>query len=319
MSRRRKVNPLRLVLIILIVIALCFIAFFAIKLVLKEVKTIEEKKDEPITEIVPSSNEETKIVIEDYKVYFDDDEDLGFNFVVATLKFTTTKESLYYDLSNLTNSERDIKISEIDGYISKLENNHYDLAKIELAKEIKSTSNTVTANILIPFVNKTGVLNVYNGEKLTFDLSKNVENASSLKKTNQDGKTVIKTNDYDITITEKPYLSTMMTRSGEEFDSSGIAIYTFKIKVNNVKDGVKIERAQFIKDGSDEAIEALDETYQSLKVENILMTPLSAGSEGALFFELYRNNDAAINYNGVLKIQFSDNMDSWVELSTTIK
>ena len=110
-----------------------------------------------------------------------------------------------------------------------------------------------------------------------------------------------------------------MTRSGEEFDSSGIAIYTFKIKVNNVKDGVKIERAQFIKDGSDEAIEALDETYQSLKVENILMMPLSAGSEGALFFELYRNNDAAINYNGVLKIQFSDNMDSWVELSTTIK
>lgn len=319
MSRRRKVNPLRLVLIILICIALCFIAFFAIKLVLKEIKTVEPKEEDVNQEIVPSSNEETKITIEDYKVYIDDDEDLGFNFVIATLKFTTTKETLYYDLANLTNSERDNKISEIDYYVSKLEDKLYDITQIELAKEIKSNTNTVTANILIPFINKTGVLNVYNGEKLSFNLNENVLNASSLKLVNQDGKTTIKTNDYDISMNGIPYLSTMMTRNGEEFDSSGISIYTFKIKVNNVKDGVYIERAEFIKEGSSDIVEALDETYQSYKVDNIIMMPLKAGSEGALFFDLYRNNDAEINYKGVLRFQFSDNKDKWVEIPTMIK
>ena len=63
MSRRRKVHPLRLVLIILIVIVLCFIGFFALKLYLNN-KPVEEDKTNN-TEIESSSNEETKISIEE--------------------------------------------------------------------------------------------------------------------------------------------------------------------------------------------------------------------------------------------------------------
>lgn len=317
MSRRRKVNPLRLVLIILIVIALCFIAFFAMKLGLTKVN--EPKKEEPVVNnLDESTNEEVKISIEDYSVYIDDDEELGFNFVVANLKFTTTKDSLYYDLSNLTNSEREIKISEIDGYISKLESLAYDLTEIELAKEIKSNTNTTTANILIPFINKSGVLNVYNGEKLSFDLTKNNKKASDLKPYNSPEQTVVKTNDYEVMITEKPYLSTMMTHNGEEYDASGVSVYTFKITVNNVKENVYIEDAEFIKKGSDAVNKALNDEYQSMKVDNIIKMPLKAGGQGALFFELWKNNDAAINYDGVLRIKFSDS-DNWTEIPTTIK
>lgn len=316
MSRRRKVHPLRLVLIILIVIVLCFIGFFALKLYLNN-KPVEEDKTNN-TEIESSSNEETKISIEDYEVYIDDDEELGFNFVVAKLKFVTTKDSLYYDLDNLTNSERNSKISDVDYYVEKLESLHYDLTSIDLSKEIKSDANSVTANILIPFVNKSGVLNVYNGEKLSFDLTKNNKKASDLKPYNSPEQTVIKTNDYEVMITENPYLSTMMTHNGEDYDSSGVSVYTFKIVVNNVKDGVCIEDAEFIKEGSAEAIKALNDEYQSLKVDNIINMPLKKGGTGALFFELYKNYDATINYNGVLRIKFSDSKDI-VEIPTTIK
>lgn len=316
MSRRRKVHPLRLVLIILIVIVLCFIGFFALKLYLNN-KPVEEDKTNN-TEIESSSNEETKISIEDYEVYIDDDEELGFNFVVAKLKFVTTKDSLYYDLDNLTNSERNSKISDVDYYVEKLESLHYDLTSIDLSKEIKSDTNSVTANILIPFVNKSGVLNVYNGEKLSFDLTKNNKKASDLKPYNSPEQTVIKTNDYEVMITENPYLSTMMTHNGEDYDSSGVSVYTFKIVVNNVKDGVCIEDAEFIKEGSAEAIKALNDEYQSLKVDNIINMPLKKGGTGALFFELYKNYDATINYNGVLRIKFSDSKDI-VEIPTTIK
>lgn len=316
MSRRRKVHPLRLVLIILIVIALCFVGFFAVKLYLNNKPVKEETTTN--TEITPSSNEETKISIEDYTVYIDDDEELDFNFIIAKLKFVTSNDTLYYDLANLTNSERNSKISDVDYYVEKLESLHYDISAIELAKEIKSDSNSTVANILIPFTSKTGVLNVYNGEKLTFDLTRNNVNASTLKPYNSPDQTVIKTNDYEVMITENPYLSTMMTHNGDEYDASGVSVYTFKIVVNNVKDNVCIEEAEFIKEGSAEAITALNEEYQSLKVDNIIKMPLKKGSTGALFFELYKNYDAAINYNGVLRIKFSDSNDK-VEISTTIK
>ena len=318
MSRRRKVNPLRLVLIILIGIALCVVAFFGIKLIINSVKdNSKQKENTPSQEINPSSNEETTISVEDYSVYIDDDEDLGFNFVVAKLKFTTTKDSLYYDLSNLTNSEREIKISEIDGYIDKLESLNYDLSSIALSKEIKSNTNTLEANILIPFINKNGVLNIYNGEKLSFDLSKNVKNASSLKPINHPDQTVIKTNDYDVSVSAA-YLSTMMTHNDQEYDASGINVYTYKIIVNNVSGNVHIEDAIFIKENSTVEYHALNNEYQSLKVDNIINQSLKAGQEGGLFFELYKNNDEAINYNGVLRIKFSDN-ENWVEIPTTIK
>ena len=317
MSRRRKVNPLRLVLIILIVIVLFVIGFFAFKLFIKDSLTnIVEPKQEQ--EIIPSSNEETRISIEDYIVYLDDEDELGFNFVVATLKFKTTQDTLYYDLDNLTNSERQAKISDIDGYISKLESLNYDISGINVAKEIKSDSNTATANILIPFMNKSGVLNVYNGEKLSFDLNENVKDASTLKPTHHEDQTVIKTNDYNVMITEKPYLSTMMTHNGYEYDASGVSVYTFKITVNNVSGNVCIDDAIFIKENSIDEIHALNDEYQSLKVDNIIKTPLKAGTEGALFFELYKNYDQSINYNGVLRIKFSDT-NNWVEIPTTIK
>lgn len=313
--RKRTIHPLRVVLVVLIIIAAIVVAFFAGKLLYEKSSKDEEITIKDVDEKDLSTNEDTSIEVVDYKVYVDDDKDLGFNFIVATLKFTTTNESLYYDLSNLTNAERDIKLAETEGYISKLQSLFYDLSSLDIKSNIVSKDQSLTANILIPYVNKSGVLNVYNGEKLSFDLSKNVINASTLKTINHPDQKVVESDNYNISIVDTPYLSTMMTRNGEEFDSSGIGIYTFKIVVNNVNDDVYVEDAIFIKSGTDVENHALDSSYQSMKVNNIIKVPLKAGATGALFFDLYKNYDEEINFNGILRIKFSDSKE-WVEIPT---
>ena len=64
--------------------------------------------------------------------------------------------------------------------------------------------------------------------------------------------------------------------------------------------------------------EALDESYKSYKIDNIIGKTLKSGDEYALFFELYRNGNEEINYDGVLRIKFSDS-DKWVEIPTTLR
>lgn len=313
--KKRSFHPLRVVLVVLIVIAAIVVAFFAGKLFYEKASKEEEITIKDIDEKDLSTNEDTKIEVVDYKVYVDDDKDLGFNFIVATLKFATTNESLYYDLNNLTNAERDIKLGDTEGYIAKLKSMFYDISSLDIKSNIISKDKSLTANVIIPYVNKNGVLNVYNGEKLSFDLSNNVINASTLKTINHPDQKVVETDNYNVSIIETPYLSTMMTRNGEEFNSSGISIYTFEIMVNNVKDNVCIENAIFIKNGTDVENYALDSSYQSLKINNIIKEPLKAGVSGALFFDLYKNYDEEINFDGILRIKFSDSTE-WVEIPT---
>ncbi|MDO5440127.1 MAG: hypothetical protein Q4F12_01175 [Erysipelotrichaceae bacterium] len=318
MSRRRKVNPLRLVLIILIVIALCFIAFFAMKLGLTKVN--EPKKEEPVVnDVIENTNEEVKISVEDYTVYTDDDNELGFNFILADLKFVSSKDSINYDLSNLSTAER-IVLGDIKEYEEKLLSCGYDLSKLGYASEIiNEQSNEETAKIFIPYVKVKGELCVYNGEVLKFNLYNNNVKASSLKLSDEIQSTTVDSKDYSLTIFNS-YVEDSMYRNGEPaIYPSTVNIYAFIIRANQINDSkVIVEDAKYIPENSSAEIKALEEDYTSPINENIIGKELKTGDEYSLFFAITNPNNSEATFGGKVLIKFKNN-STWLELDPSQK
>lgn len=318
MARKKKSDPITVILALLILVVLCVFIFFGIKYAYE--KLIINNNDNPAVDNTPTDvidSKEISVNVKEYTIYEDNLDELGFNFLVATLEFTTDADSIYIDLNDFVTSERTY-LGQIDYYTSKLSSLTYDYNKLNISSVIKADTNKCTANILIPYTNAKGELKVYyDSEVLKFALDDFVA-AETLKPGKEIKDNVIKDDQTDKEVyVSGSYLSTMMLHNGVDYDASAISVYTFKITVSKINDNVKIEDAIFIKEGSAYEYEALGADYSSVKIDNIIGKTLKKGDTYALFFELYRNGDENINYDGVLRIKFTDS-DLWVEIPTTL-
>ena len=314
--RKRKVDYGRMILVLLVMIALVILIVFAIKFISDK---IESKKEE-IKPIDVINSEDTVIENLGYNVYLDEEDEIGFNFIVANLRFSTSGK-VSFDLGNLVTSE-DIKLNSVFNYKKKIQEYGVNMGELNVVDEVNSENGTYSCNILIPFHSSEGTLTLTNslGGEITFDLSSNVKTIKELagKEEKEEKQGTEVQNENNKLYVSDSFVSTMMKHNGEDYEpGSTTRIYTFKLNVVEVDGLVTIEKAEFIPEGSDEVCEALEEGYYSEKVENIISKQLKVGENGALFFQMY-SNDEAPNYNGTLRLKFS-NSDKWVEIPTTLK
>ena len=92
-----------------------------------------------------------------------------------------------------------------------------------------------------------------------------------------------------------------------------LCIYTFNIKVVSITDGIKVTSASYTKNSDGENYGALDDTFNSVKINNILNKTLSVGDEYALFFEVYSNPDETQDFAGKLTLNFSDGSSTTID------
>ncbi len=303
-KKKRKLRVDRLVLMILLSILLVIILIFAVKALFDLFSDDKPISNNP--EIVEPINN-SKLIVEllDYKVYEDSQNELGFNFVVAKLKFSD-ENNINYDLNNLLTDEM-IKLNDILDYQKKMKINSYDYEKLDTTIDIKSDDNELEANIFIPYSKQKDILIItekISGNSFSIDLSKNKEDINSIKYVSTSEE--IKTASYEFKVSDN-YISTMMKHNGEPYDSSMLSVYTYNLTVEQINDGIKIVDAKFKQASTGSTWSALDASYSSSKIENIINKDLHVGDKYALFFEVYSNDNEKPTYDGDITIYFSDN------------
>lgn len=301
MAKKRKIRADRILIIVLLVILIALIVVLGVKVLFKNANNDETKQEVVVQETIES--EGLKIENLGYEVY-KKNEELGFGFVVANLRFKN-KEAINYDLVNLKTDEG-ITLNDTFIYEKKLKTSGFDFNSLNTTIDIVSTSGQLEAKIFIPFVkerNNLMLTDMLSSASLTFDLNKNVIDMSNLKSENE--KEEIISSDYEFSC-NKPYIEEMMKHNGEPYNSSMLSVYTFRLTCISVKDGVKVTGASFINKEGEKVADAYDSSYSSSKVDNILDKSLKAGDVYALFFELYSNQDDRVAYEGTIKLNFSD-------------
>ena len=311
MTRKKKGRGiLGTIILILIILILVLVLIIIIKNNLS-LDSDTKKEDTPSNELIKTTdnpqetiNETITISCEDYDVYFDDDV-LGFNFIIAKLSFDSTSSTLYYDLANLTTSEK-IKLDSCEFYLSKIQSFNYDLSEFNLLNnQFSSDGSHMSGNVFIPFTDNKGNLSVYNGEEIKFDLSKNNHNINELF---YDIKTEdIKTEKYDISVSNS-YEEFEFVKSGEPF-ACPLAL-VFELSVNSISSkNVYVEAAKYIPDGASFEIDAMDDQIDSYKIVNVLNKKLKSGDTYGLFFQISEQT----NRKGRIMVKMSDS-ENWIEL-----
>ncbi len=309
MNKKRKVRYDRLVLLILIALGLIFILVLGIIKLLKSSDTnINTNTDIPTNETIVT--DDVSIELLSYKTYLDIDDTLGFNFVVGELKFSA-KDAISYDLNNLVTNQN-IKLSDIVNYKKSIEVKDFNYTSLGTTVDVVSDQNEYTCKVFIPYTGSDNITltDTISGSSFLIDVSKNQDNIDSIKNKNTSNE--INTSDYNLTVSSS-YISDMMKRNGESYNSSMLCIYTFNIKVVSISDGIKITGATYSKNSDGETYEALDDTYDSIKISNILNKSLNVGDEYALFFEVYSNPDETQDFSGKLTLSFSDGSTTTID------
>lgn len=316
MNKKRRVRIDRLIILILVALLILLLSIFGIyKLVGLFINDKNNKKDNIVTNVV--SDDSVKVSINDYTIYYDDKNDLGFSFIIASIRFDCDKP-FNFALSSLQTSEK-VYLNDVSKYINKLEMAGYDLAKLNLVSNVvMSDKNSIDCNIFIPYSTDASNLSVYNItnnlNSIMFDLSKDKVLATILKLDNQNEEIVVGNTSVYVS---KAYISNFMLHNDEPYEiSSTSRMYSFEIGVKDAKDSVKITDAIFIKNGGDEQINCKAKDYKANDMNNILDTELVNGVKGGLFFEVYSNEDSV--EDGILLIKFS-NQSEWVEISTKVE
>ena len=309
MSKKRKVRYDRLLLLILIAIVLVFIIVLGIiKIVRSSDTSINKTTETPTNETIVADG--VSIELLSYKTYLDIDNTLGFNFVVAELKFSSN-EAISYDLNNLITNQS-IKLNDILIYKKTIEVKDFNYTSLNTTVDIVSDQNEYTCKVFIPYTGSDNITltDTISGKSFMIDTSKNQDNIDSIQNKNTSNE--INTSDYNLTVSSS-YISDMMTRNGESYNSSMLCIYTFNIKVVSITDGIKVTSASYTKNSDGENYGALDDTFNSVKINNILNKTLSVGDEYALFFEVYSNPDETQDFAGKLTLNFSDGSSTTID------
>lgn len=300
---------------ILVILLLIVLIVLVLVLILKNGMNLDNKKeDEKTNEVVDHSsekdiNEVVKISCNKYDVYFDDDNKLGFNFIIAELDFANSNGSLYYDLGYLTTSEK-IKLNDVEFYLNKIKSYHYDINNFDLLDtQFSSEGGNLRGNVFIPFLENYNEICIYNGEVIKFDLTKNKHSITELFYDVQTED--IKTDEYDISISTSYIENQFITSdTGDEF-ACHYAL-AFELVVNKLSSkNIRIVEAKFVPENamSGGSFDALDDHVDSLRIKNIINKNLKEGDVYGLFFQI----DEQITQKGSIMIKFS-NSDNWVEV-----
>lgn len=303
MARRRKIRPDRILILVLLLVLIVLLVIIGVKTLFSGKTKKEETNNEVIT------NNEIPFELVDYEVYTKDD-NLGFGFVTADIKFVSDKE-INFDLANLITDEG-IKLSETYNYENKLKTSNYDFDSLKTFSGIVNGDKEAVVKVFIPFVNKTDSLNIIDNSSnysLLINLTKNTKTIETIKKEAKEDEIVSK--DYTFTC-QKPYIEDMMKHNGEPYDSSMLSIYVFRLTCDSIENGVKVVSASF-KDKNGEVTDAYDSSYSSSKIDNIIGKSLKAGDTYGLFFELYSNEEEKIAYEGSINLKFSDGTSAEVK------
>lgn len=298
---------------ILVLIFLLVLIVLVLVLILKKNVTLEKDQEEVKKEEVQVNiNEEVKISCNKYDVYFDKDDKLGFNFIIAELNFVNNNNSsLYYDLKNLYTGEK-IKLNDVESYLAKLQAFNYDVKKFNLlGYEFNSEGGSLSGNVFIPFLKDYTSLSIYNGEEIQFDLTKNKHYVDELLYDVQTED--IKTDKYDIRISDSYTENTFITSdTGEEFPCPLALVFELYVQELS-SSNVYIETAKFIPDGSlsgETLAILLDDHVDSYKIKNVINKKLKTGDKYGLFFQVSEQTPET----GKIMIKFSDN-EKWIEIS----
>ena len=320
MSRNKEIRADRIFMLIFIVIlilsVLGFGGYFAINLFKDKLNKPEEIVDPKNNQ--KEENEKVSIKLNDYTVYIDDSNELGFDFVVCNIDVTTNKDKLSFSLNNLQTSEK-ISLNDVNKYINKINNSGFDLSRLNIVSNtITSENNEASVNIFVPFEKEDASIKVFNlldTSKFDISLSKNNVFVTTLKLST--GENIEIDDELNIFVSSCS-ISTKMLHNGEEYSyPESFPVYTFELVVNNINEDIKIEDAKFIKDKYSNEYECLDDTYSSLMFENILNKDLSIDYSGALFFQI-PSDDQYISYDGTLLIKLSNN-PNWIKISTELR
>ena len=316
MASNRKVRADRIIIILLSMVIIIAVLGFGIS---KLIDVLFNNENNPINKpdiVDPTpikTNETTKVSLIDYQIYEDDTKSLGFDFIIASLKFED-ENNISFDLGNLQTSEK-IYLNNVSKYINTLNENAYNIESLNIVNTVVSDSNTYTCNVFVPYTTDSyslRLLNSLDASMIEFDLTKNKNNITSIKfETEKD----IIIGDTSVRVS-KSYISNMMMHNGEEFEANALNYYTFNIYVEKVEDNVKIIDAAFIPNNTNEQLKALNTQYRSAKVENCLDKVLTVGENGALFFEGTSKSEDSLK--GYLMLMFS-NSEQWVKISTVLE
>lgn len=301
MNKKRKIRYDRLILLILIALVLIAIIVMGIIKITQSIDSNNKNTIIPTDETIESDGISIELV--SYKTYLDIDDTLGFNFVVAELKFSSN-EAISYDLNNLITNQS-IKLNDILNYKKTIEVKDFNFTSLNTTVDIVSDQNEYTCKVFIPYTGSDNITltDTISGKSFMIDTSKNQDNIDSIQNKNTSNE--INTSDCNLTVSSS-YISDMMTRNGESYNSSMLCIYTFNIKVVSITDGIKVTSASYTKNSDGENYGALDDTFNSVKINNILNKTLSVGDEYALFFQVYSNPDEVQDFTGKLTLNFSD-------------
>lgn len=310
MAKKRKIRYDRIVLCILVSILLIGIIVMGVRYILKD----DTKNDaDPLPKVI--NNADTKIEVSDYTVYEDKNNDLGFNFVVATLKFSNDN-GINYDLSNLKTNEG-LVLSNILDYSKQLTMALYDFNSLATTTTIQSSDKEYSAKVFIPYKETTNsiiVTDSVSNSSLYIDITSHKADIDTLKK--EDNSKDIISNDYNISVSNS-YIASTMLHNNETYDSSMLTVYVFEMKVNSISNNIKVTSASFKQSSTGETWEAMDESYCSSKsgsiINNILNANLSTNNTYALFFDVYSNGEQTPNYKGSITINFSDGTSTTID------
>ena len=316
MAKRRKVRADRVIILVLLVLLgiglLGFGAYQAFSYFMNK-----EDKPAPVNNdpIPTETSDNVKVSLVDYEVYTGDNENLGFDFIIAELKFEG-QGPIFFDLGKLQTSEK-IYLNNVSKYLNTLEEKSYRVSKLGIVNSVVSNEDSYTCKIFIPYTTDSyslRLLNSADASMIEFDLEKNVNDLSTLTfETEQE----IEVGNTNVTVSSCS-VSTMMLHNGAEYQvPATMNVYTFNIHVNNVEGNVMITDARFVRASSEEVIDCMDETYESVKVGNCLGKKLTVGDNGALFFETFAGNGSP-DYEGFLMLMFSNGND-WVKIPTVLE
>lgn len=310
-KKRRRVRYDRIVLCVLVSILLIAIIVMGIRYILKDDTSKNDTVDNNTTVV---TNSDIKIELEKYTVYEDKNNDLGFNFVIVTLKFTSDN-SVSYDLTNLKTSEG-VVLSEISDYQKTFASSNYNYNSLGTTLGIASSDKEVSVKVFVPY--KSGsvitLTDSVSNASIAIDTTTNKGDIDTFKKA--DNTQDIVSNDYNITVSNS-YIASRMLHNGEAYDSSMLNVYVFEMKVNSISNNVKVTKATFKQSSTGETWDAMDESYSTSKsgseIKNILNTSLTTGDSYALFFDVYSNGDETPDYKGTITFTFSDGTSTTID------
>lgn len=261
----------------------------------------------PLTSVIDTneptetSDPLTDTFVKNYEYYAYSKIDFAFVICEVELKEGAT-------LSDITTST-DINLSDVQSYVTTLEENQFYLGKKNVWFSLPTTSS-FDGNIFIPVTDTslTSIDLTYNDQTVTLDLTNNQANIQDLmfnstKDTFTDDKT------YEMSVSD---IFEITDQDMYEDDTqlvlpSSARVFTFKVTVESLENNAVEVTSASLEDDSGFTAEAEGSSVKSMKYENMIGKTINEKDEANLFFIVLDHENKlqvttgtlTINLNGV--------------------